>query len=441
MKHSHHMWARLVKCTVILTTIVLSISGCAGWSQQMPIALYQLELGRLRPDQIAGSKQPTTSPLIVASGTIEARGVAVVAEFGGRVMRVTADEGENVTRGQVLVELDESDLAVQVVQAQAGLQLAQAELVRAEARVRPEEIAIAQSALHQALVQAQGSWQQWQDAVQTRDNPQELQLRITEAQTALALAGRDVELAEAELEAAKQSRDREKWGSVEYRIADKRVVAAEEALQAARTTQDGAQAKLDALQVIRNRPLILEAEVHAAEAAYRMAEADVAVARAQLAAVQAPPLNEDVAMAKAKVHQAEATLHTLEVMRKRMALRAPCDGMIASRAVEPGEITAPGAPLLTITDLSEVTLTVYVPETQIGRVGLGQEAIAAVDSYPGQGFVGRVIHIADQAEFTPRNVQTKEERVNTVFAVKIALPNPEQRLKPGMPADALLQVE
>jgi len=355
-------------------------------------------------------------------------------------MRVTADEGEKVARGQVLVQLDESDLAVRIAQAQAELQLAQAELARAEARTRPEEIAAVQSALDQALVQVQGSWQQWQDAVQARNNPQELQLRITEAETALALAGRDVELDEAELEAAKQSRDREKWGSVEYRIAEQRVVAAEEALQTARTTQDGTRAKLGALQAIRNRPLILEAEMHTAEAAYRIAEADVAVARAELVAVQAPPLDEDTAIAEAKVHQAEAALHTLEVLQKRMALHAPCDGVIASRVVEAGEIAAPGAPLLTIADLSEVTLTVYVPETQIGRVGLGQEAIATVDSYPGQGFVGQVIHIADQAEFTPRNVQTKEERVNTVFAVKIALPNPEQRLKPGMPADALLQM-
>lgn len=427
-----------MKCMAILAIVVLSATGCAGWGQQKSFALRQFDLHMLGFTRCVGPKRSTTSPLIEASGTIEARGVAVVAELGGRVMRVTVDEGEGVARGQVLVELDESDLTVQIAQAQAGLQLAQAELAQAKARARPEEVAAMHSALEQALVQAQGSWQQWQDAVQAHDNPQELQLRITEAETALALAGRDVELAEAELEAARQSRDREKWGSVEYRIAEQRVVATEEALQANRTTQEGTQAKLEALQVIRNRPLILEAEMHAAEAAYRIAQADVAVAQAELAAVQAPPLDEDTAIAEAKVHQAEATLHTLEIMRKRMALHAPSDGIISSRVIEAGEIAAPGAPLLTIADLSEVTLTVYVPETQIGRVRLGQEAVATVDSYPGQGFVGQVIHIADQAEFTPRNVQTKEERANTVFAVKIALPNPEQRLKPGMPADALL---
>jgi HlyD family secretion protein len=406
----------------------------------MPTVLRQFDLGGLGFTQYARPEGSTTSTLIEASGAIEARGVAVVAELGGRVTGIAVSEGDRVRQGQVLVELDESDLAVQIAQAQAGLQVAQAKSARASARTRPEEIAAAQSTLHQALIQTQGSWQQWQDAVQARDDPQELQLRITEAQTVLALAERDVELAEAELEAAKQSRDREKWGSVEYRIEEKGVAAAEAALQAARATRDGAQAKLAALHAMRERPLNLEAKMHAAEAAHRMAQADVDVARANLAAVQAPPLDEDVAIAEAGVRLAEAGLHTLEVIRKKMALQAPRDGIVSSRAVEAGEMAVPGARLLTIADIGEVTLTIYVPETQIGRVRLGQEAVAMVDSYPGRGFVGQVTHIADRAEFTPHNVQTKEERVNTVFAVKIALPNAEQRLKPGMPADALLRV-
>jgi HlyD family secretion protein len=438
MTHSHHISPRLVKYVASLT-ITLSFAGCAHWTQQIPHGIRQFDLGRLGLAQYAGPEGSAAPRLIETSGAIEARGVAVVAELGGRVTRVAASEGDRVTRGQVVVELDEGDLAVQIAQAQAGLQVAQAELARARAQTRPEEIAAAQSTLHQVLVQARGSWQQWQDSAQARDDPQELRLRITEAQTSLALADRDVELAEAELEAAKQSRDREKWGSVEYRIEERGVAAAEAALQAAQATQDGAQAKLKALHAIRQRPLILEAEVHAAEAAYRIAQADVAAAQADLAAVKAPPLDEDVAIAEARVHQAEAALHTMEVTRKKMALRAPCDGIVSGRAVEAGEMAAPGAPLLTIADIGEVTLTVYVPETQIGRVRLGQEAVVTVDSYPGRGFVGQVTHIADRAEFTPRNVQTKEERVNTVFAVSITLPNPEQRLKPGMPADALLR--
>ena len=103
MKHSHHVWTRSVKCTAILSIVVLSVTGCAGWGQQIS-ALRQFDLSRPGLTQYAGPQRPATSPLIEASGTIDARGVAVVAELGGRVMRVTADEGEKVARGQVLVQ-------------------------------------------------------------------------------------------------------------------------------------------------------------------------------------------------------------------------------------------------------------------------------------------------------------------------------------------------
>jgi HlyD family secretion protein len=423
-----------------MLAVSLPLAGCAGWSQHLPTALLQSVASRPVLTLQSEMQEPTAPDLIEASGALEARGVAVAAELGGRVTRIEVDEGDAVSRGQVLVELDESDLAVEIAQARAALQVALAELAQAKAWSRPEEIAAARSVLQQALTMSEGSRQRWMDAVEARENPQRLQLRITAAQTDLALAEQDVELSKAELEAAKQSRDREKWGRIEYRIEDRGVAAAEEALKATQAILDGAHQKLEALQVMRETPLILEAEMHAAEAAYRIAQADAAVAEAELAAVQTPPLDEDVAIGAAKVHQAEAALHTLEVVRKKMALPAPCDGIVTSRAVETGEIAVPGAPLLTIADAREVTLTVYVPETLIGWVTLGQKAVATVDSYPDRGFMGQVVHIADQAEFTPRNVQTREERVNTVFAVKILLPNADQKLKSGMPADALIQI-
>jgi len=428
---ARRMRGHMCFAVAVLIAMTLTVAGCVGWGHQVPTALHQPIW--LKP---ALSAEPFG---IQASGTIEARDVAIVAELGGRVMEVTVDEGDMVRHGQPLVVLDDTDLVVQIAQAQAALRVAQAELDRTRAGARPEEVAAAQTALHQALIRARGAWREWQDAIRAREHSQDLEMRITEARTDLALTEHDVEMAEAELEAARQSRDREKWGSVEYRIAEKQVAAAEESLAAAQALRDGARAKLAALQAMHERPLILEAEMHAAEGAYRIACADVAVARAELEAIKAPPLAEDIAVAQAGVHRAQAALRVLEVMRKKMTLHAPCDGLVSSRAVEVGEIATPGAPLLTIADLGEVTLVIYVPETQIGRVRLGQEAVVTVDSYPGRGFDGRVTYIADQAEFTPRNVQTKEERVNTVFAVEITLSNPEWLLKPGMPADALLR--
>jgi len=104
-----------------------------------------------------------------------------------------------------------------------------------------------------------------------------------------------------------------------------------------------------------------------------------------------------------------------------------------------GEVALPGVPLLTVADLSSVTLTVYVPESQYGTLSLGQSVSVSVDTFPDETFTGTVNFINDQAEFTPKNVQTQKERVNLVYAIKIALPNPDGKLKPGMPADVVFK--
>ena len=104
-------------------------------------------------------------------------------------------------------------------------------------------------------------------------------------------------------------------------------------------------------------------------------------------------------------------------------------------------MAAPGATLLTLGDLDEATLTVYVPEDKLGQVKIGQQVEVYVDSFPERTFIGTVVAIAQEAEFTPRNVQTKEERVNMVFAVEVNIPNPDHALKPGLPADAVIITE
>jgi multidrug resistance efflux pump len=103
-----------------------------------------------------------------------------------------------------------------------------------------------------------------------------------------------------------------------------------------------------------------------------------------------------------------------------------------------GEVAAAGATIVEVGQLDQVTLTVYIPENQYGRIKLGESAKISVDSFPGKTFAGSVTYIADQAEFTPRNVQTVDSRSTTVYKVEITLPNPDSDLKPGMPADATL---
>jgi len=150
---------------------------------------------------------------------------------------------------------------------------------------------------------------------------------------------------------------------------------------------------------------------------------------------------EEIAVAEAGVQQAAAALRLVQAQQAKLALRSPIDGLVTSRLIEPGELAQMGRVLMTVADLDQVTLQIFVPTDRIGRVQLEQRAVVTVDSFRGREFEGRVVYIADRAEFTPKNVQTQEDRVDTVFAVKIRLENPEHLLKPGMPADAALVEE
>jgi multidrug efflux pump subunit AcrA (membrane-fusion protein) len=122
-------------------------------------------------------------------------------------------------------------------------------------------------------------------------------------------------------------------------------------------------------------------------------------------------------------------------------IRTPLAGVVLERDLEPGEIALPGSTLITVGDLTRLTLTVYVPEDRYGQINLEQEYPVAVDSFPGRNFSGKVTYISDQAEFTPRNVQTVQGRKATVYAVRLSLDNPDLALKPGMPADVNLEIK
>ncbi len=141
--------------------------------------------------------------------------------------------------------------------------------------------------------------------------------------------------------------------------------------------------------------------------------------------------------AQGAVNQAEANLALLDTQLKKLIVYAPMDGVILTRNVEPGEFVQPGAAAITMANLSELTITVYVPEDRYGEISLGQQVTVTVDSFPNQTFSATVSSIADQAEFTPRNVQTVQGRSATVYAVKLKVSDPEGKLKLGMPADVV----
>jgi HlyD family secretion protein len=139
--------------------------------------------------------------------------------------------------------------------------------------------------------------------------------------------------------------------------------------------------------------------------------------------------------AQAAVAQAEAALKGIDVQSERLAVIAAVDGSLLARNVQPGEVIQPGTTAMTIGELEDLTVTVYISQERYGQINLGDQAVLTADSFPGETFDAIVVRIADRAEFTPRNVQTQEDRRTIVFAVELAIDDQSGKLKPGMPAD------
>ena len=268
------------------------------------------------------------------------------------------------------------------------------------------------------------------------ENPQELNAQIVEARTQVALAAQGAELARAQLSNQEMLHGIAPQEGIEKQMADYQLLAAREALAGAEADEQTTQTLLNQLLWIRNNPLGFIAQANAAEGQYHVAAEAVTVAQAELDDLLAGPTPEELAVARAKVRQAEAEANVLRTKIERSTLTSPITSVVVARAANIGELVAPAATILTLADLSEVTLYVYVPEGQIGHVYLGQAVKVSVDSYPGRVFDGEVARIGDQPEFTPRNVATAEERLNTFYAVEIRLDNADGALKSGMPADA-----
>jgi HlyD family secretion protein len=377
---------------------------------------------------------------ITASGFIEGDEVVIASAVGGRVAEVLVEEGDEVAAGQVLVRLDDALLQTQRAEALAAVAAAEANLARVQAGARPAEREAARAALAQAEAERDGALRALEHARQALSDPQELNAQIAQAETDVALAEQELETARADLNQTEMLYTvyDDQGGDVE-RTWSLNVQAARAAVEAAQARLDGANRYLNALYGIRARPLALQAQLHAAEAAAQAAEAAVAVAQAAVDQAEAGPTPEEVALAQAQLHQAQAALGLVDAQLAQLTLTAPISGTVTSRSIHAGETAVAGGTLLTLANLDQVTLVLYIPENRIGQVEVGQPVEVTVDSFPGRTFVGHVTTIAREAEFTPRNVQTQEERVNLVFAVKVTIPNPDHALRPGMPADAVIR--
>jgi HlyD family secretion protein len=420
--------------SLLAITIPLLLLCCACQGTGQSGLLGQLGLG--------GSP----AGVIQASGTIETDEVVIASEFGGRVREILVDEGQEVETGAVVIRLDTDLLDSQMGEAQAATVAAGANLALVEAGARPGELATAQALLQQAIAARDGAEQAWKDAMAVRDDPQELNATIDDARAQVQLAEHNVAQAQAQLQTAIIQRDAyagagDDESKTQYQALDQQVQAAEAGVAVAEEEVTGAETNLQDLLDVLENPIELDTAVNQAKAQYDASASAVEVAEAALEALQGKPTPEELAVARAQLSQAEAAMGILQVQKEKMTLHAPLSGLVTNISLHVGETAAAGATLMTVANLDEVKLTVYIPENRYGRIQLGQDVRVEADSYPGKVYQGQVIFIASEAEFTPRNVQTKEERVNTVFAVKVLIPNPDHDLKPGMPADATIMVE
>ena len=345
---------------------------------------------------------------LALSGTIEGTQVDVSARISARIAELPVREGQIVRRGAVIVRLADDELVAEVRRAEGALVAAQAQLRDLVAGARREEI-------------------------------QEAEARAARAESQLAdlLAGarrQEIEQARAAVQNAEATRI---WAERDYRrvteLFEKQLVAAQDvdrtrqAYDVAVANERSARERLDLVTVGPR-----EHEVAAARA-------EVRAARERVQLLRAGPRPDAVAAARAQVAQAEAAITLARTRLAEATIASPLDGVVLRKNMEIGETVNLGVSILTLLDPRDLWLRAYVAETDIGRVRIGQAATISVDSYPGRSFAGAITEIASEAEFTPKNVQTRKERVNLVFRVKIGVSNPEGVLKPGMPADAVIR--
>lgn len=396
----------------------------------IPVAL--LVGGLIYLATISGS---ASGPL-ETSGTVEGVEVSVASEIPGRVVEVLAAEGQAVQRGDPLFRLDEASIEVRrrkaTAVAAAAVTAARLQLVKAE----QELDALLEDA---PLVMAQAQ----SDLAAARDALDDAQRRRAYQQSGRRATDETVEGVEAQLALAEEAVDQADHTAAnlsDLSSSDPKRAAAEAALYEARQQRDAIKTNLnwytgeptDIDQAMLDaRVALAEAQVLQAQlewerwkdgpdpSALELAQASVDNAKAQLEAAEAT---------------AAAELDTLDLDADKVTVRAPVSGVVLARLIEPGEVVAAGATVFTIGQLDALRITVYLPEDRYGGISLGEQAQVTVDTFPGDQFVAMVSRIADEAEFTPRNVQTEEGRRTMVFAVELSVMDPEQKLRPGMPA-------
>ena len=437
---------------------------------------------------------------IAASGMIEATEVTLASKVLAKVKQVTAQEGDHVESDELLVRLDPSDYAAQVKQAEGALGAAQARYTEALNGARPEQVDQARAQVAQAEASVAGAksqltlaeenftgsldlagrvevaqtqynasraaYQRAQDALQVvkqgarKDQIEQARAAVSQAQAISDEAKIDLGRAQklydkgaipaSQLDSARTTAKstKDQLDQAKARLADleagptpAEVAQAEAAVAQAKAEMDGAAKGLRIAREQSSQKLTPAQQLTSSRTQYETSQAQLRNAHARLRELLNGTRPEEVEAALSQVEQARAAVSQAQTFLDSTSVVSPIAGAVITRAVEPGDLATVGSTLMVLADLRTIKLKVYVQEPDYGRITLGQSADVTVDSYPNEVFKGRVTQIAQQAEFTPKEIQTPEQRAKLVYAITITIPNRDGKLKPGMPADALLKLQ
>lgn len=404
-------------------------------------------------------KQQNSAPAgaIRVSGNIEVTEVQLSFKIPGKVLKRLVNEGDRVTAGQTVAILDTSDIEREVAARRADLAGAESQLEELQAGARPEEIGQAAAMVRKAQAAV--------DEMEAGARPQEIDQAHANSQRASAardevMAGtrqQDIDSAEAAVAGAESEMKRREADKNRMQSLFDSGVTSKSALEAAQTGYDVAantfKQASDRLNLAREgaRKQQIEQAKAAASAAQEQyslvkagprkeqiarAVADLDNAKKAFELVRKGPRKEKIDQAESRVQLAKESLALSETRLGYATLKSPVSGVALSKDAEEGEYVSPGSPVLTVGDITNVFLRAYINETDLGRVKVGQKVYVITDTYAGKKYEGTVTFIAPEAEFTPKNVQTTQERAKLVYRIKVAVPNVNEELKPGMPADA-----
>ncbi|XGV98591.1 MAG: HlyD family secretion protein [Leptolyngbya sp. BL-A-14] len=342
---------------------------------------------------------------IFLSGRIEGYETDVSAKIGGRVAAVAAREGDSVKPGQRLVQIDDSDTKAQLQGAQARLQQQQESLQSTR-----QQLPILQAQLQQAQLS-------------TQQSGQDSQGRVYESQNAVAQARANLAKAQADLFKAQATQRRTQQ------------LFADGAVSAQTLDNDNATLASARAQVVAQQQAVQSAQGQLTQAEATQKNPSIKTAYELQLQRQIEQAKTDILVAQQRVRDAQASVAQYQANLNYLVVNSPMQGDVITRSVEPGEVVAAGAPLLTLVNKNQLYLRGFVPEGQIGKVKIGQSAYVYLDAFPDRPLQATVSRIDPKASFTPENTYFKKDRVTQVFGVEMTLKNTDGLAKQGMPAD------